>query len=230
MIRAYTRAIAQLGEPRMRRFVLISLGAALFVFIALWLALGFLIANTVLFDIWLIEAAVDFLGGLATAGLTWLLFPGVVGLVIGFLLEGVAAAVEARHFPKLAPARGLPLAASLGIAAKYLAILVVLNLALLVFLLTGPLFPFVFYAVNGYLLGREYFELVAMRRMGPVEMRRLRQDRRGAITMAGVVMAFLLTVPVVNLLTPIIVTSAMVHLFQGWRGQDEDQMEGRVEG
>ena len=221
MIRAYSKAVSQLGDPKMRRFVWISLGAALLVFVVLWGSVGFLIANTVLFDIWLLETAVDFLGGLATAGLTWLLFPGVVGLVIGFLLEGVVAAVEDRHYLKLAPTQGLPLAASLAVAAKYLAILVVLNLLLLVFLLTGPLFPFVFYAVNGYLLGREYFELVALRRMGPVEMRLLRRDRRGAITVAGVVMAFLLTVPVVNLLTPIIATAAMVHLFQGWRGQDE---------
>ena len=96
-------------------------------------------------------------------------------------------------------------------------------MVLLVFLLLGPLFllgpliPFVFYAVNGYLLGREYFELVAMRRLDPDAARRLRRAHRGELFVAGVVMAFLLTLPVVNLLAPVVITAAMVHLFEGWR-------------
>ncbi|HIC29274.1 MAG TPA: hypothetical protein EYO85_07535 [Rhodospirillales bacterium] len=100
----------------------------------------------------------------------------------------------------------------------YLGVLIVLNLFLLVFLLIPPLFPFVFYTVNGYLLGREYFELVALRRIGPEEARRLRKAHRGKLFLTGVIMALLLTLPVVNLLAPVVITAAMVHLFEDWRG------------
>jgi len=99
----------------------------------------------------------------------------------------------------------------------YLGVLIVLNLFLLVFLLLPPLFPFVFYSVNGYLLGREYFELLALRRVGPEEARRLRKAHRGKLFLTGAVMALLLTLPVVNLLAPVVITATMVHLFERWR-------------
>ncbi|MGZ8409550.1 MAG: EI24 domain-containing protein, partial [Hyphomicrobium sp.] len=79
---------------------------------------------------------------------------------------------------------------------------------------------FVFYAVNGYLLGREYFELVALRRADIAEVRALRDVYRGRLFVAGVVVAVLLTVPIVNLLAPIVGTAAMVHLFEAWRQRD----------
>ena len=101
--------------------------------------------------------------------------------------------------------------------AAYLGVMIALNMVLLIFLLLPPLFPFVFYAVNGYLLGREYFELVALRRIGPEEARRLRKAHRGKLFIAGVATALLLTIPVVNLLAPVVVTAAMVHLFENWR-------------
>lgn len=221
MIGAYAKAFAQLSDPAMRRFVWIGLGAALAVFAALWLSLGGLLASTALFETWWLEWLADWLGGTVVLVLTWLLFPGVVGVVIGLLLDGVASAVEARHYPGAPPAMGLGVGAGLLVTLKFLAAIVVLNLVLLVFLLTSPLFPFVFYGVNGYLLGREYFELVALRRVGPAEARAMRRARRGPMILAGVVAAVLLTVPVVNLLTPIVATAAMVHLFHAWQGRTE---------
>ena len=92
-----------------------------------------------------------------------------------------------------------------------------LNIVLLPFLLIPPVFPFVFYGVNGYLLGREYFELVALRRLGAREARALRLARRGPLILAGALVAVLLTIPVVNLVAPVVATAAMVHLFEAWR-------------
>jgi uncharacterized protein involved in cysteine biosynthesis len=89
-----------------------------------------------------------------------------------------------------------------------------LNLILLLFLLIPPVFPFVFYGVNGYLLGREYFELVAARRLDPAEARSLRRRHGRTLFIAGVLIAFLLTIPFVNLVAPLVGTAAMVHLFE----------------
>jgi len=129
----------------------------------------------------------------------------------------VANAVEARHYPDLAAARGLAPAAAAKTALGFLAVVVVANMVLLVFLVVPPVFPFVFYIVNGYLVSREYFELVALRRLTPEAARALRKAHRGRLLGAGVVMTVLLTVPVVNLVAPVISTAAMVHLFEGWR-------------
>jgi uncharacterized protein involved in cysteine biosynthesis len=75
----------------------------------------------------------------------------------------------------------------------------------------------VFFTLNGYLLGREYFELVAQRRMTAVEAKALRRTRRARVFLAGVVVAFLLTIPLVNLITPIIATAFMLHIYEGMR-------------
>ena len=88
----------------------------------------------------------------------------------------------------------------------------------MIFLLVPPVFPFVFYAVNGYLLSWEYFELVAHRRMQLAEAKALRKTHQGQLFFIGVVIAILLTIPLINLLTPVVATASMVHLFESWRG------------
>ncbi len=219
MIKAFIKAIDQLSDPRARRVVWRALALALVVFIILWMIIGFLLANTALFAIGWIEAAIDLLGGLATGMVTWLLFPAIISALIGVFLDDIAQAVEDRHYPSLPAAVGLPVAQAVMTSLRFLGLMILLNLMLLPFLLTGPLFPFVFYSVNGYLLGREYFELVALRRLSPADVRSLRKSNGLKLFMAGVVIAFLLTVPLVNLLAPIIATGAMVHMFESFRGK-----------
>ena len=78
-----------------------------------------------------------------------------------------------------------------------------------------------FYGLNGYLLGREFFELVAIRRLPQTEARALRKQKQTVVIGIGAVFAFLMTLPIINLLTPIIATATMLHLFEKWRSQVE---------
>ncbi len=217
MLAAFVKAFGQLGDPDTRRVIWISIGLALLLFIGLWALVGYILVGTAVFQIAWLEAAVDLLGGLATLIVTWLLFPAVLSACIGLLLERVADAVERKHYPTLPPIRHVPVRETILITAQFLAVMIACNLVILVFLPFPAFFPFVFYAVNGYLLGREYFELVALRRADIAEVRALRDVYRGRLFIAGVIVAVLLTVPVVNLLAPIVGTAAMVHLFQAWR-------------
>jgi len=219
---AYLKAIGQLSDPAVRRVAWWSIGVAAAVFIALWTVIGAVLANTAFFEYAWLEWAVDALGGVATLVLTWLLFPGIVSAVIGVLLERVATAVEARHYPHLTPASGASALSGTISALRFLAVVVVVNLGLVVFLFVPPVFPFVFYGANGYLLSREYFELVALRRTNRDTARALRRAHRGALFATGVIAVFALTVPLVNLLAPVVVTAAMVHLFETWRANCRD--------
>ena len=219
MFGAFAKGIGQLGDQPTRRLLWISIGLAIAVFMVLWVLVGWLLSATAVSEIGWIESIVDTLGWIATLLFTWLLFPAVVSAGIGFLLDRVADCVEARHYSHLPPARDIGVGEVIVTTAKFLAVLVALNLLTMVFLLFPPVFPFVFYAVNGYLLSREYFELVASRRLDPADALRLRKAHGGTLFVAGIVIAFLLTVPIVNLLAPIIATAAMVHLFEGWRSR-----------
>ena len=217
MLSAYIKALNQISDPAIRRVLWMAIAIAAAVLAALWGGIDYLLANTALFETGWLEWVTDSLGFVATLVLTWFLFPGVVSAAVGVFLGAVATAVEARHYAHLTPPPGLPLGQSVLAALRFLAVLIVVNAMLLPFLLIAPVFPFVFYGANGYLLGREYFELVALRRVGPQEARALRRANRGRLFAFGVGTAFLLTVPVANLLTPVVACAAMVHLFETWR-------------
>lgn len=217
MLNALSKGVSQLGDKATRQILWLCIGLAIVVFIGLWSGIGYVLANTALFQWGWLETAVDVLGGLATGVLTWFLFPGVVSAVVGLFQDQIADCVETLHYPTLPKTQGPPFSDSLVSSLKFLGIFVVLNIAMLPFLLLGPLFPIIFYGVNGYLLSREYFELVAHRRMSPEDARALRKANQWRLMSLGVVVAFLLTVPVINLVIPIVATAAMIHLFQSWQ-------------
>ena len=219
LINAFIKAAGQISDPKARRVIWIALATTVAVFVLLWTLVGFLLTNTAFFSIGWLETAIDWLGGLATVALTWLLFPAAISAVIGFSLDDIANAVEQRYYPDLAPAYAMATSDTVLITLRFLAIMLSLNILMLPFLLTGPLFPFVFYSVNGYLLSREYFELVALRHLGSAEAKALRKQNAFKLFLTGVLVAFMLTVPIVNLLAPIIATGMMVHLFEDFRNR-----------
>jgi uncharacterized protein involved in cysteine biosynthesis len=79
---------------------------------------------------------------------------------------------------------------------------------------------FVFLGLNGYLFGREYFEVVALRRLDPLAVRAARRRAAGRVFVAGVVIAGLFAIPFVNLVAAVIATAFMVHLVARMRVAD----------
>jgi CysZ protein len=221
MISAFSRAVGQFSDPRIRRVMWISIFSTLAILVVLFGAVWLTLKETVLFDFWFLDDVVDTLGIFAALGITWVLFPALATAIVGLLLEEVASAVEAKHYPGLAPAPGARLGTALLSSAKLIAVMVVLNILALPLYLFPVINLFVFYGLNGYLLGREYFELAALRRLASDQAYVLRRRKGTPVFLSGVIIAFLLTVPVVNLLAPVIGTAAMVHLLERWRDKDK---------
>ena len=217
MLTAFFRALGQLGDPRITRLLGFSVLIGIGCFVLAWTGVAFLLTKTSLFETRWLEAVVDLLGGLATIGLTWLTFPLVLSACVCLFLDSVVAAVEARWFPDLAPATGLPWWQSLLASLRLLALVVVLNVLLLVLLLVPPAYPVAYFVVNGLLVGREYFELVALRRLPPHEARELRRRHGSEVLLMGIAITAMLPVPLLNLIAPVIGAAAMVHRFEAWR-------------
>lgn len=221
MIQSFAKAIAQLSDPALRRVIWRALLGAVVIFALLcaggWLA----VAQLRLTEIGAVNTLLEILGGLAVFVLAILLYPASVTALVGLFLEDVAEAVERRHFPQLPPARAPGVAEQAWAGLRFAFIALALNVVALplylALLFVPPLNLFVFYGVNGYLVGREYFELAASRRLPPEEVTELRRANRWRVFLTGVATAFLLTVPLVNLVAPIIGTAAMVHLFEALR-------------
>lgn len=139
----------------------------------------------------------------------------------GLFLDEVADAVEIKHYPELPPAQGQSLYQGLMSGVNFLGLVIAVNvLALLFYSLSGPLFPLLFWAVNGQLLGREYFALVAARRMDAPAARSLRRKHWVTVWMAGALMAAPLSLPVVNLFIPVLGVATFAHLLQKIQARD----------
>jgi CysZ protein len=218
MLVALLRALAALPQPPLRRAVILGLLTAVAIFAGLWLGVAALLYDTVAFAWRPLAWAVDLLGGLAVIALTWLLFPAVVTLGMGLFLDRVAAAVEALDYPGQGPPRRQPWSEQLRALLRLTLLTLLLNLlALPVYAALPGINLFLFLGLNGYLLGREYFEVVALRRLDLSSARALRHRFGGRVFLGGVVIAGLFALPLVNLIAPVIATAFMLHVFEGLR-------------
>jgi CysZ protein len=215
MVSALLLALSETFDPRFRRTLTVSLLLTAAVLLALGTALMLILDHTSFFDGWFLNRTIEVLGGIAILGLTWLLFPAVATFVLSFFLDGVISASEARRHPGIPPARRQSVGEIVRGGARLAGLAIVLNLVALPLYLLVPGLNFVlFYVINGWLLGREYFEMVAQRRLDPGQCRRMWRAEWLRLVLGGMVIAFLLTVPLVNLAAPLIAALFMSHLFE----------------
>lgn len=224
---AFGKALGQMGDPRFRRVLLLGVGLTFALLVAAYALILMLIQ-------WLVgpEATLPLIGqvtwlnDLLSVGsfflmmlLSVFLMVPVASAITSMFLDEVADAVEARHYPALPPVPGLSIWEGVKDTVNFLGVLVTANLlALVLYLMFAPLALFIFWGLNGFLLGREYFTLAAARRVGLAEAKRLRRRHGATIWAAGVLMAMPLSVPLVNLLVPILGAATFTHIFHAlWR-------------
>jgi len=217
MFAALGKATAQLFAPELRRILWRVLFLTVALFAALWFGVGYGLSLVTLSDIGWLDKLAGWLGGLLGAVVTLILFAPVATAVAALFQDAVADAVEARHYPDLAPAKGLTIGRSIWAGVRLLAWTVLVNLLCLPLYLLPVANLAIFFAVNGLLLGREYYEAVALRRLSERDAAAFRRRHRIAFWLAGIVIAVLFWVPVANLLAPILGTALMVHRFEGLR-------------
>lgn len=198
------RAAAMFTDAAVRRTFLISLAVAVGLLAALFPLVDRLVRLAGTTGYVALDRLLEVLGLAGTAILAWLLFPAVVAAVLGFLLDRVVEATERRHFPALPPAREPPLLRTLLYSVGFGLLVLALNLvALPLYLVPGLNIP-VYLALNSYLLGREYVELVMTRREGMGGLKELRRRHQRQLWGSGLVTALILMVPIVNIVAPII--------------------------
>ncbi|MEM6971959.1 MAG: EI24 domain-containing protein [Pseudomonadota bacterium] len=219
------RAVAQILDRRFLGVLITAIGLTIGLLAILAAILGLLAG--------LIPASVDLplLGevptpvglfqGLAVLGVllgsAFLMIP-VSAAFVTLFVDRIVVAVDLRHYPDRRGAARRRVLEQVGEAARTMVIIVLVNLlALILLLLTGPLAPFLFYALNGYILGRETFETVAAHYMSATEARVLRRRNRFTVWFGGILMAVPLTIPIMNLLIPVLGTAAFTHTVQRLR-------------
>lgn len=226
VLRALMRGWRDLLRPRILGLALIGMGLTILLFVLLQAAVFWAVRRFVPGDL--------VLPGLGTldvgSALSWgslALFP-LMGLFLmapvaagfaGLFAERVADAVEAMHYPDRRGGGGPDvLDGLLESAAVVLAILGVAALSLILTPFLGPLAPVLLFGANGWLLGREFFQMAARRHLDAPQATALRRANGVRVTMAGVLVALALVVPVVNIAVPLLAAAAFTHLFHLIRG------------
>lgn len=162
-------------------------------------------------------------GILASIGLALglaLLISPVTAVIAGFFLDDVAEVVERRDYPMDAPGVAMPLGESMLSAIRFLGIVIVGNIIALMLLLVPGVNLIAFFLVNGYLLGREFFEFAAMRFRSPQAARHFRSKHWQTVLLGGFAIALFLAIPILNLLTPLFAAGLMVHLHKMLSARD----------
>ena len=231
LIRALTRTLNQALDPTFRSVILKSTLITILIYGLLTVLFYWLRPDVQYFDAdgWFAWAndAMELGSSLLFFALLVLLFASTASLISTLFLEEIADAVERRYYPDTPTPRKVSLGEAFAVSLKFTVITLLLNVVVLpiylLALLFPPLFLIIFYGLNGYLLSREYFELVSLRHMKQNQASGIRKINRGPVLLAGVAIAFGTTVPIVNLFVPILATALMLHVFQHlWTNKNAD--------
>lgn len=220
MITALLKSINQMFSRELLGIFMAVIALTLASLVGLWFAAAGLLESAVISGWSWLDTAIKAGAALVGLVLTYVLFVPVAMLFAGLFQDKVADAVERVHYPGLPPARGLPVASAVWAAVRLLIWSLVLNLLVLPLYLIPVVNLGVFVALNGYLLAREYYEIIAFRRLDRKAASAFRHRHRIWFWLAGMIVAFGFMVPVVNLMTPIVGTAFMVHIFERARRSD----------
>jgi len=218
MIRAFDLSLRQLGDPKLRAVVWQSLLLSLVLQVAIAVLAWWALQRFATFQWEWVNSAIRWLGGAGVTVLALLLFPASFGIVISIFMERIADIVEAEHYPGLGKAHGIPIWTGIWTGVVFLFAVILLNLLMLplylVALFVAGLGAVLFYAINGWLTARLYYEQVALRRRPPADVKAWRKANAGVLWLTGIVIVFLGTIPILNLIVPVLGTAAMVHVAQ----------------
>lgn len=216
-------ALFQLFTPEFRSVFFKSLGLTLLALLGLWfglkeifdwLALPWIDVLLPGFPSWAgwLTFIAAILAGIGLAlGLALLIAP-VTAIVAGLFLDDVAEVVERADYPNDPPGKALPTLTAMILSVKFFGVVIFGNIVALLLLLVPGINIAAFFLINGYLLGREFFEFAAMRFRPEAEAKALRRRHAGTVFFAGLLIAAFLAIPIVNLLTPLFAAAMMVHL------------------
>jgi CysZ protein len=233
MLDAAVKALMQILSPPMRAILYKAIGLALVLIVVLaiglqrllsWFAVsgegwaeallgpGFHTALNIL--AWIVSIA----AGLGVVFGAVFLMPAITSLVASVFVDDVADHVERAHYPAERVGAALPFGLAITEGTKTALLTILVYLIALPFVFVAGAGFIVFFIATAWLLGREYFELAAMRFRPPSEAKAMRKQNAATVFTAGLVIAAFVSIPIVNLATPLFGMAFMVHMHKRLSG------------
>ena len=238
MFDAAIKALTQMFSPPFRRVLFKSIGLALLMIILMGIGLNRVFSWMADSGATWAEASVG--GHTAWQVLSWILsfaatlgvitgalflMPAVTAFVGSFFVDEIGEEVERTHYPAEAPGRALSIAPAVFEGTKTALLSILVYLCAVPFLLFAGFGLVIMFVAAAYLLSREYFLLAAMRFRSPAEAKEMRRAHRTSIMFAGLPIAMFVSIPIVNLATPLFAMAMMVHVHKRLSGPRAELIE-----
>lgn len=212
-------AFGQVFSPPFRRALVKSVSLTIAILVVAWFGLERLLGWFVTVETPWIATTVSVLAGLGLFVAMIFLVAPISALVAGFYLDELAERVETTSAPPWPPGRALPAGRATWLAARFALVSLAVNVGALMLLLVPGVNAIAFIGANAYLMSREYFELAAMRYRPVDEAQAMRRAHATYLFVAGLPIAFLLSVPVLNLVTPLFGAAYMTRVHKRLSGR-----------
>ena len=240
MIDAAFKAISQMFTPALRAVLLKAVGLALILIVIIGIVMQRALSSLAQHGADWAEQASGFTPHAVWSALAWLLsimaslgiitgalflMPTIAAFIGSFFVDEVGDAVEHEYYPAEPPGHALPFIRALIEGINIAVLSLVVYLCALPFVFFAGLGIIILFLANAYLLGREYFELAAMRFRTPREAKAMRKANASYIFLAGMAIAVFVSIPVVNLATPVFAMAYMVHVHKRMTGKRVELLE-----
>lgn len=219
---ALRRSFISLKSGALIKILLLSMLLNLLVLALLVGGFTYAMLNINLFGAW--DWLADWGAGFLAAGIAYFIYPLLLPLIISFFDTAIADAIEREEYPNLPPMQP-PYWPTLMQDIKFTLKVLLINVAILPLYLLPGVNLLLYFVVNGYLIGIEFFHVVAGRHVLPKESEALKKQYRFTLAMAGAAITFCATIPFVNLVAPMIGVAMMVHFFHGLRPRYKATLE-----
>jgi CysZ protein len=242
MFGAAVTALGQLFTPSLRAVLIKAVGLALLLIVIVGVALNRMFNALAASGATWAEQTTGFAPHAAWSALAWVLsimaslgiitgavflMPTIAALVGSFFVDEVGEAVERDSYPAEPPGKALSIWRALIEGINFTLLTLIVYFCALPFIFFAGLGVVVLFLANAYLLGRQYFEFAAMRFRPPYEAKGLRKANAPYVFLAGMVIAVFVSIPVVNLATPIFAMAYMVHIHKRLSGARLELLEPR---
>lgn len=212
MLSSAAAALGQMFDPKFRGVLWLGVGATLALFVALWVALRFVVAFVPTFGLSWMEDAVTIISQFLLVIAFVFMGAPIAQAFASIFLDRVADAVEAKHYPNAKQGGGASAAALIVAGLSFAAVSAALNLlAFPLQIVSFGIGSVVVLFVNGYLTGRTFFELAALRHMPTRQARALRRSHRVRLFLGGALISLLAMIPILNFLVPLFGAAMMTH-------------------
>ena len=240
MFDAAAKALSQMFTAPLRRVLLKAVGLALLLIVIIGIVMQRGLSHLAENGATWAEQTSGFAPHAAWSALAWVLsimaslgivtgalflMPAVTAFVGSFFVDEVAGLVEREYYPAEPPGRELPFFRAIFEGIKIALLSLIVYLFALPFVLFAGFGIIILFLANSYLLGREYFEFAAMRFRPVDEAKALRKTHAGYVFLAGMVIAVFVSIPILNLATPIFAMAFMVHVHKNMSGKRIELIE-----